>query len=306
MKRHARGSATSLVLDAHSDEVGFIVQRINENGTMPFLTLGSIGAANIPAHKVRVLNSKGRWIPGIIAAKPPHFMSAEEKKRLPEIKDMVIDVGARSKAEAVEKFGMRIAAPAVPDVDFEMAPDGETMIGKAFDDRIGCAAVLAVMNVLKGRDLSVDTTAVFSSQEEGGLRGAAAAAKKLLPRAVICFEGCPADDTVMSSEESQTALGKGPMLRHIDISAISNPRFQQLALDIAAENGIPVQEAVRSGGGTNAMSYQKEGAACIVIGIPVRYSHSHYGFCRKDDFENAVRLGALLVTELDDETIESF
>ena len=306
MERKDNGDKPLVVLDAHTDEVGFIVQRINSNGTMSFLTLGGIVASNIPAHKVKVLNSEGKWISGIVAAKPPHFMSAEEKNRMPRVDEMVIDVGASSREEAEEKYGMRIAAPVVFDVDFEMAEDGMTMIGKAFDDRIGCAAQLAVMRELEGKDLNVSLTAVFSSQEEVGARGAAAAAPRLCPSIAICFEGCPADDTVVSPDQSQTALGKGPMLRHIDVCMITNPRFQRFALDIAEKYGIPVQEAVRAGGGTNAASYQKAGAAAIVIGIPVRYAHSHYGFCRRDDFENAVRLGAALMTELDKEIIDSF
>ena len=306
MEKKGEHDKPLVVLDAHTDEVGFIVQRINDNGTMSFLCLGGIVASNIPAHKVKVLNSEGKWVSGIVAAKPPHFMNSEERNRLPKVEEMVIDVGASSREEAVGKYGMRLAAPVVFDVDFETSDDGEVMLGKAFDDRIGCAAQLAVMKEIEGKDLKVSAAAVFSSQEEVGARGADTAARKLRPRIAICFEGCPADDTVLSVGQSQTAMGKGPMLRHIDICMITNPRFQRFALDIAEKHGIPVQEAVRSGGGTNAASYQREGAAAVVIGIPVRYAHSHYGFCRRDDFENAVRLGAALMTELDKEIINSF
>jgi len=102
----------------------------------------------------------------------------------------------------------------------------------------------------------------------------------------------------------QAGLGRGPMLRHMDVSMITNWRFQKLALDLAREKGIPVQESVRSGGGTNgAMVNQSYGVPAIVIGVPVRYIHSSNCWCRLDDFENAVQLGVELCRILDNSAV---
>ena len=126
------------------------------------------------------------------------------------------------------------------------------LLGKAFDCRLGCAAIIDVMEDLKGRELNVDLVAGFASQEEVGLCGAGVSANKIDADVAICFEGTPADDTFLLLYQQQTRVGAGPMLRHIDRTMITNPRFQRFCLDLAAEHDIPVQEGVREGGGTNA------------------------------------------------------
>ncbi|MGI5887963.1 MAG: M42 family metallopeptidase [Oscillospiraceae bacterium] len=304
-KASADRNAPKVVFDAHIDEVGFIVQRIEPNGTLAFLVLGSISPGNIPAHRVRVLSSSGKWIPGVVAAKPPHFMTEEERKKPLSTADMRIDVGASSAEEVEKYYGIRPGAPAVPDVVFECSDRG-IMLGKAFDDRLGCAAVISVMNAICGEELGIEPVGVLSTQEEVGERGATVAAQRVKPDLAICFEGCPADDTVLPENECQTVMGKGPMLRHSDISMITHPGFQRYALDIAREHGIPVQEAVRSGGGTNGAAYQMAGAPSIVIGVPVRYAHSHHCFSSLKDFDSAVELGVLLARSLDRETVDRF
>ncbi len=295
-------------LDAHSDEVGFMVQAIHPNGTLRFLTLGGWVNCNIPAHRVRVKTRYGTWIPGIIAAKPPHFMTAEERNRMPSVPEMVIDIGAESREEAMEDFGIRPGAPAVPDVTFEYDARHDLMLGKAFDNRLGCAAVLKVFECLADEKLNVNMTGAVASQEEMGTRGAYVTANHVKPDIAIVFEGSPADDTVAESYMIQTALHRGPMLRHIDARMITNPRFQRWALDLAEELHIPVQEAVRSGGSTNGapIHLSNLGVPCIVIGFPSRYIHSHYGMASLRDFENGVRLGAEIVRRLDESVIRSF
>ncbi len=124
----------------------------------------------------------------------------------------------------------------------------------------------------------------------------------------IVFEGCPADDTVVEPWLSQTAIHRGPMLRHIDARMITNPRFQRWALDLAEELHIPVQEAVRTGGATNGapIHLSNQGVPCIVIGFPVRYIHSHYGIASLADFENGVTLAAEIIKRLNAERIRQF
>jgi putative aminopeptidase FrvX len=296
------------MLDAHSDEVGFMIKAVRLNGTMDFVPLGGWVASNVPAHRVLVRNNRGDWIPGIIASKPPYFISDEEKKLPPEISRMVIDVGASSDREIREDYQISVAAPVVPDVSFEYFMDRDLMIGKAFDDRLGCAAVIATLKELAGEALSVNITGSFTTQEEIGIRGATAAALRIKPDIAIAFEGAPADDTVVEPHAIQTALKKGPMLRHIDEMMITSPRFQRFALDTARKNGIPVQEAVRSGGATNgaAIHLTHKAVPVIVIGVPVRYIHTHYCYASYSDFENSVKLAASVIRELNEKVIAGF
>ena len=222
-RRANRGHRPVVQLDAHSDEVGFMVHSIRPNGTLKFITMGGWVNSNIPAHRVRVQTKDGSYIPGVIAAKPPHFMSEAEKNRMPEVADMSIDVGACSLAEARDEFGIRIAAPVVPDVTFEYDEKHDLMFGKAFDNRLGCAAILATLDALGDEALDVDVVGAMASQEEVGTRGATVTANTVKPDIAIVFEGCPADDTVVPECEVQTAIHKGPMLRHIDKRMITRP-----------------------------------------------------------------------------------
>ena len=299
------GGRPVLQLDAHSDEVGFMVQAIRPDGTLKFLTLGGWVLSNIPAHRVRVRTRDGRWIPGVTTSRPPHFMNKEDRNQTPPLEEMSIDIGASSLEEARDVFGVRVGAPVVPDVAFEYDEAHDLMIGKAFDNRLGCAAMLATLDALRGEPLQVDVVGAIAAQEEAGCRGAEVTARTVRPRIAIVFEGCPADDTVVDPWLSQTALRKGPMLRHIDARMITHPRFQRWALDLAEELGIPVQEAVRSGGATNGapIHLSNQGVPCVVIGLPVRYIHSHYGMAALADFRAGVRLAVEMIRRIDEKMI---
>ncbi len=302
------GKRPRVMLDAHSDEVGFIVQTILPNGLLKILPLGSWSPTHVPAQRVRVKSVSGAYIPGVIATKPVHYLRDNERNALPQIEDMMVDIGAASKQEAEELFGVRLAAPIVPDVPFVPMAKDDYFLGKAFDCRIGCAAQVATLNALQEEELSVDVCAVFSTQEEVGGRGAEVSSLTVKPDLCIVFEGTPADDSFGSPDTMQTVLGKGPMLRHMDRTMITNPRFQRFCLDLAAEQGLAVQEAVRTGGGTNGgiIHRTNAGVPCVVIGVPVRYVHSHNGIICFSDFEAATALAAAVLRKLDAEVIASF
>lgn len=298
----------TIMLDAHSDEVGFMVKDIRPNGLLDFITIGGWVTTNIPAHKVKVLNKDGVYVNGIIANKPPHFMSQEERDKPLEVSQLGIDIGASSRQEVIEDYGIRIAAPIVPDVCCSYDEKHDRIVGKGFDNRLGCVAVIDTVEELAKENLSINVIGAIAAQEEVGVRGAELTSRNVNPDIAISFEGCPADDTVVEPHQIQTALGKGPMLRHIDARMITNPHFQRFALDLGEKLNIPVQEAVRAAGSTNGarIHLSGEGVPCIVIGIPVRYAHTHYGISSYSDFRNAVNLAKEIIKRLDFDLIKSF
>lgn len=105
-------------MDCHSDEVGFMIEHINDNGSLRFLPLGGWHIGNIPAMSVIIKNSQGEYIPGVVASKPPHFMTEEERSRLPKLSELSIDIGTSSYEETVNLYGIEIGNPVVPDVNF--------------------------------------------------------------------------------------------------------------------------------------------------------------------------------------------
>ena len=302
------GNRPKVWLDAHLDEVGFIVQYLKNNGTIAFLPVGGWAPSTIGSSKVRIKNNSGTYITGAVASKPPHFMSEAERGKGPSIEQMVIDVGACSLDELKNDFGISVAAPVVPDVGCEYKEKPDLFIGKAFDCRIGVAALIETLNQIQNEALEIDVVGTFSAQEEVGLRGVRAAMGRLHADVAIVFEGAPADDTFYGEEQIQTGLKRGPMLRHFDVSMINNPRLMRHAINVAKKWEIPIQEAVRSGGGTNggAIHLAENGIPTLVISIPVRYVHSHHGITAYEDYLAAIKLAKAVVKSLNGEIIKSF
>ena len=297
IKPKAFGGEVKVLLDAHSDELGFMVQAIKPNGTLTFLPLGGWAANNVSAHKVKVRNRQGEYISGIVAAKPVHFMTERERHAASDISTMVIDVGSRSFEETRDIFQIDIGAPVVPDVACEIQHERGLVVGTALDCRIGVAALLETLDQIDPAGHRNAVCACLSSQEEVGDRGIQTALHQLEADVAIVFEGCPADDTFTEDWLCQTAMGKGPMLRHMDRSIIANPRWMRQVLDLAHQRQIPVQESVRSGGGNNGAMIQlsQRGIPTVVLGIPVRYIHSHHGIASLADVEAAVALAKAVI-----------
>lgn len=300
------GKGPRVMLDAHLDEVGIMVQAVKPNGTMRFLPVGGWMPTNFPSSAFRIKNKNGEFVKSIVTAKPPHFASAAEKNMAPAVENMVLDCGSTSDTETINDYAVGIASPAVPDITCTYNEKKHLFSGKAFDCRIGIAAEIETIKRVAKQELNCVVQGAFSSQEEVGERGVYANYKALQPDIMICFEGCPADDTFQEPYLVQAALYKGPMLRHYDVSMITSPRFQKFALDIAKKYNIPCQESVRSGGGTDAGKIHMEGVPCIVIGVPVRYIHSSNCFTTLDDYQNAVNLAEKIILNLNDEVLKSF
>lgn len=301
-------NAPIVAIDAHSDEVGFIVERINRNGTISFLPVGGWVTTNIPAHAVIIKNFNGEFIEGIVGTKPPHFMSQDELNRVPKIDELVIDIGTSTYEETTEIYGIEVGNPITPDVNFKYNEKLKIMKGKAFDNRLGCSIVVQLMEDIPNLDLSVTPVGIISSQEEIGLRGAKVAANKIKPDFIIVFEASPADDTFKDSFSSKGSIGKGIQLRVIDGTMIANHRVQKFVKEIAVKNSIPTQIIARNSGGTNAGGYHTAccGIPSIVIGIPTRYIHTHYGYASKIDYDNALLLGKKILENLTRDIINKF
>ncbi|WBW96833.1 M42 family metallopeptidase [Oceanirhabdus sp. W0125-5] len=297
-RKNHDGNKPVIMLDGHSDEVGFIIKSIKANGTMRFLPLGGWMAQNVPAHKVMIKNEEGKYVEGIIATKPPHFITGPVT--LQPISDMVIDVGATSYDEVINTFKIEPGAPVIPHAEFSFNEETGVMLGKAFDNRLGCGCVLETLLALEGLDLPVDVVGSISVQEEVGCRGAKVNANTIKPNLAIVFEGSPADDTFMDKYDSQGALKKGTQIRHYDKRLIANHRLISLAKSTSKENNIPYQCAVRSGGGTDAgpIHIEESAVPCLILGTPVRYAHTHYGFSALSDYKASIDLAAALIRDM--------
>jgi len=185
-RKENTGNKPVLMLDAHSDEVGFMVHSIKPNGTLRFVTLGGWNKNALVSSKVLVRNALGEYIPGIIASKPVHFMKAAERQNPTlEISDMVIDIGATSAQEAAEVFHIRMGEPVVPATKCSYDRDHDLIFGKGFDCRIGCAALIEALRRVEGKDLPCDVVGVLSSQEEVGERGCKVAVNRVKPDIAI-------------------------------------------------------------------------------------------------------------------------
>lgn len=298
----------TIMLDAHLDEVGFMVQSIDEKGLINFIPLGGWVVSNIPAHLVMVKNTDGDYLKGIVTSKPPHFMTVEEREKKLQISDLQIDLGATSREEVIADFKIDIGAPIVPFVDFEYNERNGIMMGKAFDNRLGCAAVIEILKRLKNEDLPVNLVGALAVQEEVGTRGAEITSNLIRPDIAIVFEGSPADDIYRDKYTMQAGLGYGPQIRHRDSSYISHHKFIDFGKRIAKENHIKCQHAVRLSGGTNAgkIHLSNKGVPTLVLGIPTRYVHTHYGYASFLDFQETVDLAVEIIKNIDEDVFDSF
>ena len=165
-RKENKGNRPIFMLDAHSDEVGFIIRAIKADGTLQFIQLGGWDKLSLPSSKILVRNANGKYIQGVLASKPRQFMNESEREQFKyDESQLGIEIGATSKEEAIESFHIRIGEPAAPATQFEINNLGQ-MWGKAFDCRIGCVALVETLRRLKNIELPFDVVGVFSGQEE--------------------------------------------------------------------------------------------------------------------------------------------
>jgi Cellulase M and related proteins len=296
-----KGDRPVIMLDCHSDEVGFMVQSVMSNGLIKFLPLGGWIVTNVPAHTVVIQNSRGEYIKGITTSRPPHFMSEADREKKLTLEDIYIDVGATSREEVINDFAIEPGNAVVPDVTFSYNEKNGVVFGKAFDNRMGCLCLIEVMKRLKDADLNIDVVGAFAAQEEVGTRGAEVTARTVKPDLAIVFEGSPADDLYYDECTAQGCLKKGTQIRHIDRSMVSNPHFIKFAREIARVKNVTYQSAVRAQGGTNGgkIHVSNKGVPTLVLGIPVRYAHSHYCYSAEFDINATIDLAVEVIKSLD-------
>lgn len=297
----------TLMLDAHLDEVAFMVKAIDANGLIRIQALGGWMAEHVSAQHFKVRNREGQWYTGICCSKPVHFLTEAERKKTNKLEDLKIDLGAQSKEEVLEDFKITVGQPIVPATCFEYNETNQVMMAKAFDNRIGCAVATAVMLELEDEvdQLPFNLLVAYAAQEEVGLRGATLTARRVQPDMALVYEGTPSDDFTQGPDLEQGRLGYGPQLRCRDSSYIANEWMLDRLGQAADQAGIPIQHAVREGGSNNAGAIHLSGLGvpCAVLGVPSRYIHTNYAYASYQDFKATLDLSLHFIRTL---TLEDF
>jgi endoglucanase len=303
----AGGEGPRVLVAGHMDEVGFLVQNITPDGFIQFLAIGGWWEHNLLSQRVEILTRGGDKVLGVVASRPPHFLPEAQRRQVMSIDQMFIDVGAESRRDAVENFGISLGDPIAPVSSFTALGREDVFMAKAFDNRVGMAGAIQAGQILAQSKHPNRLLLCGTVQEEVGLRGAKTAASYAQPDVAIILEGPPADDAPgFARSECQGRLGGGVQIRLYDPSAITNPRLARLAIETARAEGIPHQVTVRRSGGTDAGSFHvaNEGVPSIVLGVPARYIHSHNAIIDLNDYLHLVSLTIALVRRLDAETVE--
>lgn len=293
-----------VMLDAHMDEVGFMVTGWGDDGLIRFTAVGGIDDRMVPGLRVKIGSEE---IPGVVLWVPIH---KNRDQNVAKISSLKIDIGASSKDEVASKIkrGDRIA------FDSTYMEIGDSIIrGKSLDDRAGCSVLI---DVLRGGPYPCDVVAAFTVQEEIGLRGAMVAARILNPDIAIALECTTANDIPdplanpdtddARNDNPTTRLGAGPALTVIDRSMVADPRLLRFIQELGDVYGIPYSFKTRPGGGTDAGALHTSnlGVPSAVISIPGRYIHSPHAYIHRDDYANAVRLTQAVLENVSREVLK--
>lgn len=281
--RQGKGARrVKVMLDAHMDEVGFMLVNDEGDGLFSFDLVGGIDLRSLPGKQVQVGKSK---VPGVIGARPIHLTTVEERGRKIPLDALRIDLGPGGSSKA------RIGERAVFATKFRRA--GGNLFAKAIDDRIGVATLI---ELLKSAPENLDLCLSFSVQEEIGLRGARVAAHHFNPDMAIVVDATPAFDFPVhdGSENTfyNTRLGAGPAIYTADASALHDPRLVRYLAATADAHKIPYQFRQPGGGGTDAgaIHLAQAGVPTVSVSVPHRYSHTAISLARVDDWKNTLSL----------------
>ena len=279
--RRGRGrNRVRVMLDAHMDEVGFMIVDEEGEGLYRFEIVGGIDLRYLVGKQVIV----GReHTPGVLGAKPIHLMNGDEYTRKVPLDALRIDLGPSGKAKIGDRAGFATR--------FRRA--GPSIMAKSLDNRFGIATLI---ELLKQPSSNIDLCAAFSVQEEIGLRGAKVAAQYFKPDLAIAIDSTPANDLPMHDGSENTSyntkLGLGPAIYVADGSTLHDPRLVRFLREAAEAEGIPYQIRQPGGGGTDSGAIQRSlaGIPTVSVSVPHRYTHSPVSLARLDDWKHTLEL----------------
>lgn len=280
-KKGKKRSDKRLMLDAHMDEVGLIITAVTSDGFLKFDTVGGMDASVLAFKTVKIGDI---W--GVISSKPIHLLSKEEQKKPQKASALYIDIGASSKEEALSLVSL--GDTAIIQSDFTLM--GENVKAKAIDDRIGCAVLITLLK----EKSEYDYTAVFSTQEEIGTRGAKVATFALNPDFALILEATTAADIAgVSDDKSVCNLGKGPAVSFMDRATAYDRSLYNAALN----SGLKVQSkrAVAGGNNAGAVHLSREGVRTLAISLPCRYIHSPSCVANVNDMTDMLALTRYMI-----------
>jgi putative aminopeptidase FrvX len=294
-----------VMIDAHMDELGGIVRRITPGGFLTMQMLGGWLDQALVDQRWIILGTKGP-IHAVTGIRDIHVLPAEDRNRVFPRDQLYLDVGAKN-AEEAAALGLEPGDPIVPDGEFLELNGTGNYLGKAWDDRVGCAALLEAMR--RTAKLAHPNQLFFAAttQEEIGLRGARTAAQVIKPEIGIAIEGGIAGDTYLGHpEETQAKLGAGPGLFVFDSSALANRKFVGFVKQTAKNANLPLQLDFVQGYGDDSAEIQESNGGVPTINLiaPIRYTHAHNGILNRKDFDQLVDLIVALLTHLDAKTVE--
>ncbi|MCP4581463.1 MAG: M42 family metallopeptidase [candidate division Zixibacteria bacterium] len=303
-RKNGAADTPKIMIAGHLDEIGFLVKEVTDDGYIKFFPLGGWWGHVALAQRVIIKTAK-KDILGVIGSKPPHSLKAEERKKVLDIDDMYIDVGVNKKTD-IKKLGIRPGDPIVPDAQFTTMNDPKMLLNKAFDNRIGVAAAVEVINKLKGKKHPNTVYGVGTVQEEVGLRGANTAAWAVDPDIAFVADVSLATDGPGASKSQTAKLGSGPSITVMDGSMIPHRKLRDFVIDTAEAAGIPYHLAALARGGTDGgrIHISRAGVPCIYMGVATRYIHSHTSIIHQDDFTNLVKLLIAVIKKLDSKTVK--
>ena len=285
-----RGDGFSIMLAAHMDEIGLMVQYIDEKGFIRVVPLGGWFGPVLYTQRV-ILHGKNGPVMGVLGAKPPHMLKEEERKKEIKIEDMFVDVGAASEEE-VKSLGIEIGTPITIDREFaDLA--GNRVTGKALDNRVGVAMLIRALQRMESPHT---VYAVFTVQEEVGLKGAKVSAYSLNPDCAIATDvTIPGDHPGIEKKDASVEMGRGPVVSIVNASGrglISDPRMVAWLRETAERKKIPCQVEVGTGGNTDAtiIHLERGGIPSVPLSIAARYIHSPVEVVDMGDIEAAIQL----------------
>jgi len=289
-----------VMLAGHCDEIGFLVQFVDDNGFIYFGAIGGVDPHLSPGQRVRIHTAAGE-IPGVIGKKAIHLIEPKDRDTVIKLKQQFIDIGCHSREE-VEKL-IRIGDPVTFAVGVERLQN-DRVTSRAFDDKMGAFIVTEVFKRIKKQGGAVaELFSVSTVQEEVGLRGGTTSTYGVQPDIGIVVEVTHATDypDVEQKEIGRVEIGKGPVLAR---GANINPVLFELLLKTAEQKKIPVQViGVPRATGTdaNVMQLSRGGVATALLGIPLRYMHTPVEVLSLADLEHAIALLTALVGKIDRE-----